>query len=162
MTPTKSHGMGVVVLSLLAGLTLMIVPLPEWARLLRPEWLSLVLIYWVLALPHRIGMGVAWCMGLLLDVMRDTLLGQHALALVIIAFIVLQLHQRLRLFPLWQQSLVIFVLLLIQTVVIFWIKGIIGEAPGFWYTLIPAVMSALVWSLVFITLRHIRRLYKVS
>ena len=162
MKLSKSQGMGVVALSLIIALTLMIVPIPEWARLLRPEWLSLVLIYWVLALPHRIGMGVAWCMGLLLDVMRDTLLGQHALALVLIAFFVLQFHQRLRLFPLWQQSFVIFVLLLIQTIIIFWIKGIIGEAPGFWYTLLPALMSALVWSLVFITLRHVRRLYKVS
>ncbi len=159
---SKSQGMGVVAFSLLIALTLMIVPIPEWARLLRPEWLSLVVIYWVLALPHRIGMGVAWCMGLLLDVMRDTLLGQHALAMVIIAFIVLQIHQRLRLFPLWQQSIVIFFLLLIQTIIIFWIKGIIGEAPGFWYILLPALTSALLWSVVFITLRHVRRVYKVS
>ena len=162
MKLTKPQGMGVVALSFLAALMLMIVPLPEWARQLRPEWVSLVLIYWVLALPHRIGLGVAWTLGLLLDVMRDTLLGQHALALVIIAYIVIQIHQRLRLFPLWQQSMVVFLLLLIQTIVIFWIKGVIGEAPSFWYTLLPALMSAIFWSAVFVLLRHVRRLYKVS
>lgn len=161
MKLTKPQGMGVVALSFLVALMLVIIPLPEWARLLRPEWVSLVLIYWVLALPQRIGLGVAWTLGLLLDVMRDTLLGQHALALVIIAYIVIQIHQRLRLFPLWQQSLVIFLLLLIQTVIIFWIKGVIGEAPSFWHALLPALMSALFWSAVFILLRHVRRLYKV-
>ena len=162
MKSSKSQGMGIVALSFLVALTLAIIPLPEWARLLRPEWVSLVLIYWILALPHRIGMGVAWCMGLLLDVMRDTLLGQHALALALTAFIVIHIHQRLRLFPLWQQSIIIFILLLIQTVIIFWIKGIIGEAPSFKYTLLPPLTSALFWSVVFILLRHVRRLYKVS
>lgn len=159
---SKPQGMGVVAMSFLLALILMIIPLPEWARLLRPEWVSLVLIYWLLALPHRIGLGIAWSMGLLMDVMRDTLLGQHALALVIIAFIVIHVHQRLRLFPLWQQSMVIFLLLLIQTVIIFWIKGVIGEAPDFWYILLPALMSAVFWSVVFVLLRHVRRLYKVS
>lgn len=159
---SKPQGTGVIALSLLAALTLMIIPLPEWARLLRPEWVSLVLIYWILALPHRVGLGVAWCMGLLLDVMRDTLLGQHALALVLIAFVVIHIHQRLRLFPRWQQSIVIFILLLIQTSIIFWIKGVIGEVPGFLYTLLPALMSALFWSVVFVMLRYVRRLYKVS
>lgn len=158
---SKPQGTGVIALSLLAALILMIIPLPEWARLLRPEWVSLVLIYWILALPHRVGLGIAWCMGLLLDVMRDTLLGQHALAIILIAFIVIHIHQRLRLFPLWQQSIVIFLLLLIQTAVIFWMKGIIGEVPGFLHSLLPALMSALFWPVVFVALRYARRLYKV-
>jgi len=158
----KPQGSGVIALSFIAALTLMIIPLPEWARFLRPEWISLVLIYWILALPHRVGLGVAWCMGLLLDVMRDSLLGQHALAFILIAYIVINIHQRLRLFPLWQQSIVIFILLLVQTTIIFWTKGVIGEAPGIWYTLLPAVTSAIFWSVVFVLLRHIRRLYKVS
>jgi rod shape-determining protein MreD len=162
MKLSKPQGTGIILLSFLLALILAIIPLPEWARLLRPEWVSLVLIYWVLALPHRIGIGVAWVMGLLLDVMRDSLLGQHALALALTAFLVFQIHQRLRLFPLWQQSLVVFVLLLIQTIIIFWIKGVTGEAPGFWYILLPALTSALFWSAVFILLRHVRRLYKVS
>jgi len=162
MKSSRPQGMGIVALSFLAALTMSIIPLPEWARLLRPEWVSLVLIYWLLALPHRIGIGVAWCMGLLLDVMRDTLLGQHALALALIAFIVIHIHQRLRLFPLWQQSIIIFILLLIQTVIIFWIKGIIGEAPNFKYTLLPPLTSALFWPVVFTLLRHARRRYKVS
>ncbi|MFO7604012.1 MAG: rod shape-determining protein MreD [Gammaproteobacteria bacterium] len=162
MKLSKPQGMGVVALSFVAALLLMIIPLPEWARLLRPEWVSLVLIYWVIALPHRIGLGVAWVMGLLLDVMRDSLLGQHALALVLITYIVIHIHQRLRLFPLWQQSIIIFMLLLLQTIIIFWMKGVIGEAPSFWYALLPALMSALFWSVVFVVLRHVRRLYQVK
>ena len=68
-------------MSFVVSLMLTALPMPEWASLWRPAWVALVLIYWCMALPARSGVLVGWSVGLLLDVMTGTLLGQHALAL---------------------------------------------------------------------------------
>ncbi|MGY2161013.1 rod shape-determining protein MreD, partial [Pseudomonas tolaasii] len=65
---------------------------------------------WALALPHKVGMVTAMCLGLMEDVLYGTLLGQNALILTLITFLVLSLQQRLRMFPMWQQCLVILVI----------------------------------------------------
>ena len=67
---TRGGGIIIIGLTILIALILMLIPLPEWAHSLRPEWLVLVLIYWTMALPHRVGIGTAFCCGLLLDVLR--------------------------------------------------------------------------------------------
>ncbi|MFU1924423.1 rod shape-determining protein MreD, partial [Klebsiella pneumoniae] len=73
----------------------------------RPLWLAMLLTYWVLLLPERVGMVTAWLLGLAQDVLYGNLLGQNALILGLITFLVLSLHQRLRMFPAWQQCLVL-------------------------------------------------------
>ena len=92
------------------GLLLSISPLPQFMEILRPLWLALLLAFWSLALPHKVGMVTAFCLGLTEDVLYGTLLGQNALILTLITFLVLSLQQRLRMFPMWQQSLVILVI----------------------------------------------------
>ena len=92
------------------GLLLSVSPLPQFMEILRPLWLALLLAFWALALPQKIGMLTAWCLGLAEDVLYGTLLGQNALILTLITFLVLSLQQRLRMFPMWQQSLVILVI----------------------------------------------------
>jgi rod shape-determining protein MreD len=114
MTLTPRRGGVVILLSFLVAFLLMVLPLPEWARSFRPQWYTLVLIYWCMASPQRVGVGVGWLTGIIVDVLTGTLLGQHALSLSVIAYITQKLHQRLRLFPIWQQSLSIFSLLLID------------------------------------------------
>ncbi|MCU7891916.1 MAG: rod shape-determining protein MreD, partial [Candidatus Thiodiazotropha sp. (ex Ustalcina ferruginea)] len=94
-----SHGY-VIYLTLLVGFILTIMPLPEWAAAYRPQWVALILIYWCMAIPERIGVGIGWTTGLLLDVLTGTLLGQHALGLSVIAYIMLKLHLRVRVMPL--------------------------------------------------------------
>ncbi|MDP2388977.1 MAG: rod shape-determining protein MreD, partial [Acidobacteriota bacterium] len=72
---------GAVAISLVVAFALTSVPLPEWAHPWRPAWVAIVVIYWCLAIPERIGVLFAWSMGLLLDVMHGAILGQHALGL---------------------------------------------------------------------------------
>ena len=78
---------------------LVILPLPEWAGPMRPEWVGMVAIYWCLAVPRVFGVGTAWIIGLILDVAHGSLLGQHALGLSIIAYIATRLHQQIRPVP---------------------------------------------------------------
>ena len=96
--------MWVILLTFFIAYLLAIVPFPEWAMSYRPEWVPLVLIYWVMALPYRFGIGSAWVVGLVLDILEGSILGLNALALVALAYITLSLHMRLRMFSTFQQS----------------------------------------------------------
>ena len=162
MIPTRARRGWVIALTLLAAFALALLPLPAWASLLRPEWLLLALIYWCLALPNRIGLGTAWGMGLLLDVARGTLLGQHALAFALVAYITLKLYARIRYSTLWQQALIVLVLVFIEQMLVLWISGMIGQFPWRWAYLLPTFTSMLVWPMVFLLLRHVRRTLRVT
>jgi len=158
----RSRGGGVIAISLIVAMLLSILPLPPTLHAFMPEWLLLTLIYWSMALPHRIGVGTAWVMGLLLDVLRDTLLGQYALVMALVIFLTINMHQRIRVVPLWQQAVTVFFLCLIYMLIVFWIKGMQGLAPDFWMALISPLVSALIWPAVFVFMRNLRRYYQVK
>lgn len=135
-------------LSLLAALALAIVPLPAWAIEARPDWVALLVIYWSLALPRKFGIGSAWIAGLALDTLTGTLIGQHALGLALIAFISLKFHLRIRVFPIWQQAMTVFMLLSVNQFVLFWVDGLAGAGgipPARW---LPVVTGTLLWPVI--------------
>lgn len=114
----------------------------------RPEWLGLVVFYWTFRAPAQFGILMAWCLGLLLDVLESAPLGTNALGMALIAFLVLTVHQRLRMHPLPQQCLMVFLLLGINQMLVHFIKQLLGaDSAGFSY-LWPALTSALAWPLV--------------
>ena len=153
------HGGGTILLSFFCAYSLMIIPLPDWLAPLRPEWVALVLIYWCMALPNRVGVGIGWITGLLLDVLLGGLLGQHALSMSIIAYLTLKLHQRVRVSPLLQQAFSILILILLHQILIIWIQGITGHAAHTWTYWLPSLSSMLIWPAIFIVLRNLRRRY---
>ncbi len=144
------------------AMLLMILPMPDWARPFRPQWVTLVLVYWAIALPHRVGVGSGFLAGIVLDALTGTLLGQHALGLSVVMFMALQLHQRIRVFPFWQQSLGILVLLVVEHLLALWVIGATrGVAPSLSYWAVPLI-GALLWPWIFVTLRKVRRHFKVT
>lgn len=152
----------VIPLSLVIGLTLLILPLPEWARIYRPDWVALFLIYWSMALPKRVGLWTAFITGLFVDVSQGTLLGQHSMALLVIIFINLNLHQRIRVMSLAGQALYVFMLLLINQLVVVWIEGMLQRHPPVMAYFGPALTGMAIWPWVFILLRDIRRKAQLS
>ncbi|MCC5811147.1 MAG: rod shape-determining protein MreD [Ectothiorhodospiraceae bacterium] len=162
MTLAPRRGGTAIFGSILIAYVLTVVPLPEWARLARPEWVALVLIYWCMAVPHRVGAVTAFLAGLGQDALQGTLLGQHALAYVILAFVVVKLHQRIRVYPLGQQAVVVLVLLAMVHLIQFWINGLVGRPmPGAIYWL-PPLIGTLVWPWLFVIMRGVRRYYGVQ
>lgn len=142
--------------SFLVALLLSIIPFPDWAQHIRPQWLALVLIYWCLMAPERVGITSAWTGGLLLDAMTGNLLGAHALSLSLVAFITLNIYQRTRIFTLWQQSLVVLALITLEHLIQFWIIGVSRETtPGIEYWL-PPVIGLLIWPWLFIAMSEIQ------
>lgn len=151
----------VISFTLCLALILTILPLPNWAFWLRPEWVMLVLIYWCLALPERISVGIAWFLGLLMDVLQGTLLGQHALALAVVAYFIVKFHPRIRLFPIWQKSLIVFFLSVIYLALIYWVQGMMGVTPKTWEYWLPALTTTLLWPWVFFIMRDLRRRFNI-
>ncbi|MCK4706492.1 MAG: rod shape-determining protein MreD [Gammaproteobacteria bacterium] len=144
-------------LTIIAAFILSMMPLPDWAQAFRPDWVTLVLIYWVMALPANIGVTIAWCVGLMLDISHGALLGQHALGLVLVIYVVHSQHQRLRVASLVQQAIVIFILLLMKQAIVLWVSGIMGHPPDSWLYFMSSLTGALFWPWIYIILRDLRR-----
>ena len=141
----------------LVAYLLALLPGPEWADQFRPNWVGLVLIYWCIAAPRRVGTGTGWLVGIILDLLYGSLLGQHALAMAVIAFIAHKLHLQIRMFPGWQQAATVLVLLVINQLLVLWVKGVIGETATLWPYWTSSIVGMVIWPLVFVILRDIRR-----
>ena len=152
MAGTHSRNGWIVWLTFAIGLLLSVSPLPQFMEILRPLWLALLLAFWALALPHKVGMVTAWCLGLMEDVLYGTLLGQNALILA----------QRLRTFPMWQQSLVILVIFGLAQLAQLWLSALTGNRQPTLALVLPALVSALLWPWVSYGLRGLRRRFKIN
>lgn len=142
--------------SLIIALVLGLMPVPSWLAPFKPFWLALVLIYWLLEDPVHVGLGVAFVVGLGADLVFGTLIGEHALRLVVLAFIVQRFRARLRFFPIWQQSLAVCGLLLNDRVVDAAIRIFLGEgSPSASFWLAP-LTSLLIWPWLFVALDMLR------
>ena len=145
-----------VIATLLVGLMLTILPLPESIEPFRPDWLALLVIFWAMQLPRTWSIGTAWIIGIILDVSYGTLLGQHALALCVIAFITVRFHLLMRVFPLSQLSATVFALLALYQFLLFWINGVAGvtaQAMDYWA---PVITGTLVWPFLYMFLSGVR------
>jgi rod shape-determining protein MreD len=142
--------------SLALAFLLQLMPLPQMLLPLKPYWVGIVLIYWAIEMPERVGLGFAFLFGLAGDVLTGELLGEQALRLVVLAFIVLRFRARLRFFPMWQQALAVLALLLNDRVVMLMVRGFSGEAmPSAIFWLAP-VLGMLTWPFVFLVLDDLR------
>ncbi len=151
----------VIGLTFVIALMLTAMPLPQWASAWRPAWVAMVLMYWCIALPHRVGITTAWVVGLLVDVLTVALLGQNALGLTLVAYFALKSHQRIRVFALGQQAVVVAIILVVYLTAMHFVRLLVRAPAGndFWA---PALTSMLLWPWLFIILRDVRRRANVS
>jgi rod shape-determining protein MreD len=157
MASSRASNGWVVWLTFAIGLLLSVSPMPQFMEILRPLWLALLLAFWALALPHKVGMTTAWVLGLAEDVLYGTLLGQNALILSLTTFLILSLAQRMRVFAMWQQCLVILVVFGLAQLAQLWLSALTGNRQPTLALLLPALMSALLWPWVSYALRGLRR-----
>lgn len=162
MTTRHPTGGWVIACSFLLAFLASSVPLPDGLGRFWPDWVAMVLIYWCLALPHRFGIGAGWLVGLLVDVGRGALLGQHALAFAAVAYLTVQTHQRLRMFSPWRQAFSVLVFLLLKQFLVFWISGVVGYPPRDGWYLAPALGGMMVWPLLFVVMRDVRQYFQVT
>ena len=122
-----------------------------------PDWVTLVLIYWCMAAPQRVGVGAAWLVGLGLDLLTFGLVGSHALTKTVIAFLVGRVALRLRVYPVWQQTACILILLVVETAILVAIKYLVDGRLGGMVSWPALAVGVAVWPLLFWILRRCRR-----
>jgi rod shape-determining protein MreD len=139
--------------SLLSALMLNLLPWSGLALLLRPDFVALTLIFWSIREPHRMGIGVAWLAGLMMDVADGVLFGQNALAYSLAVFIAIVLHRRILMFTPWQQTFYALLLLfLLQTMTLLIRLSTGAQFIGMGY-FAASVTGALLWPLLTLVLQ---------
>jgi len=136
-------------LSLVLTLALVAVPLPDSVAPLRPDWVAVVLLYWSLMAPRHFSLLTAFWMGIALDTLSGALLGQNALALLVVVYLAEKFHLRLRVFPMSQLAITVFLLLGLYEFILFWIDGMAGRSVPLVERWVPPLTGTLVWVLLY-------------
>ena len=153
---SRSRNGWVLPVSLLVALLLGLVPMPALLQPVRPYWLALVLAYWVLEEPDKVGLGVAFLLGLVADLAFGGLLGEQAMRLAIMVFILDRFRARLRFFPVSQQAAAIGVLLVNDRVVGIGIHLVLGAVQLPWTYWLAPVLGMVLWAPLHLVLDSLR------
>ncbi len=137
------------ILCLITASLLTVLPLPFYMKELKPLWLPMVLLLWVIYFPGFIGVGVAWLLGLWADILLGTLLGVHAMAFALVCYVAFLFQRRLSMLSLFQQALIVFLMLEMVLLVLFWIQYGIGFPPvrlSYWLSGLSTIFIWLILS----------------
>ena len=135
-----------IAVSLFVAFLLNLQPWGHWVGV--PDFVALVLVFWGIHQPRRVGIGIAFCMGLLMDVNDATLLGENALAYTLLSYFAITLHRRVLWFPLKKQVWYILFLLLSSQLVQILVQFIIIQRTSSWFYLLDSCIGALLWPVV--------------
>lgn len=152
-----SFSYGFVLVTLTIGFVLNLVTYFEWMKYAKPDWVLLILFYWCLEIPDRIGVGWGWVSGLVIDILNYSLLGQHAVAKAFVAFFAVAASRRIQGYDPWQQCIVVFFIASIDIAITVLIANLTTDAEVrlvYWQS---ALMSALIWPFIYMILRFLRK-----
>jgi rod shape-determining protein MreD len=142
-----------IALTLLSGLLLNLMALPGFLHMLRPDFIALILIYWVVYHPRRVGFLPAWLLGLTMDVVDGNLFGQHALAYAVLMYLAILLHRRILMFGMRHQVLHVLAILIAAQGVMLLVRLMQGaDFPGPLY-FAPSIVGGLLWPGLFNLIR---------
>jgi rod shape-determining protein MreD len=149
-------------LSIVIALVLQIMPMPSVVSDYRPDWVFVVLGYWALALPTRVNVGVAFFVGLILDILLGTSIGVHSFAMSLSIYVLAANYQRLRNYSVWQQAIVIGILGALYNLIVFWLMHLLTDIYFLLAYMWPVVASMVIWPWIFWLLRRVRRQLHLS
>lgn len=139
---------GYIVLSFVAAFMLNILPFSGWPLMLRPDFVAIILVYWGIEHPRKVGFTPAFLLGLAMDVADASLFGQHALAYCVLLAASITLHRRVTLFGLRGQMLHVLGILFVSQLIVLTVRIAAGDPfPGWWYFL-PSISGCLIWPFI--------------
>ena len=157
----RAQGIWVICTSMGCALLFMLLPLPMDWRGVRPDIATLTLFYWVLALPHRVGVATAFAIGVAQDLIEGAPLGLSSIGLMLVTLLLQSNYQRIRQFEPLQQSMVIMTLMLIGYGLELWLRRSINVPAASWTSLVGMLSCLFFWVPIRAVLRHLRRYYEV-
>jgi rod shape-determining protein MreD len=160
------QGGWLILLTLAIAMVLAVVHLPEtvpqWLGWLRPAWVALVIFYWVMELPHRMGLIAAWVLGALVDVLQAEPLGLNGVILASITYVAWRFYERLRMYSVAQQCAVVFLLVAAAEMFRALVLDLVAGRGWSWGVLGPAALSMLLWPFVALVLTRLRLQFRVA
>lgn len=152
----------VIFLTIILSLVMTIAPMPISIDPFRPDWVLIVIVYWTLALPHRVSIGVAFLSGLVLDILLGSAIGVHSLALTLSTYMAAANYQKIRNFSVWQQALIVGLFDALFHLILFWTQRFLIGSDFILTMLWPVLTTVLMWPWAFLVMRKIRRFYRVN
>ncbi|MBZ4201462.1 MAG: rod shape-determining protein MreD [Methylotenera sp.] len=131
--------------SVLLAFMSLLLPWSQAALVVRPDFMLLVLIFWLIRAPNLCNVGAAWMLGLLVDLAAGMVFGQYALAYTVTAFLAVTYQRRLVLFTGMQQLLYVFSLLMVAQLMLLIIKTFAGWQFSGWSYFLPSLSGVLLW-----------------
>ncbi len=158
MNPTQGGWLILVTIGVAMVLAIMHLPesWPQWLGWIRPAWISLVIFYWVMELPHRLGLISAWIVGLCVDVLYADPLGLNGFLLAAITYFAWRFYERLRMYSVVQQCSVVFILIMASESVRMMVQDLVWDRGWTWAVTIPALTSTLLWPFVYLVLHRLQ------
>jgi rod shape-determining protein MreD len=142
-----------IALTLVSALVLDLFALPGVLQQIRPDFIALTLIYWVVYHPRRVGFLPAWSLGLIMDVADGSLFGQHALAYAVLMYLAILLHRRIVMFGMRHQIVHVAAILIASQLIMLGVRLMAGaDFPGVLY-FAPSLVGAAIWPLLFNVIR---------
>lgn len=157
----RSHGRWIIVVSCLIALFLQLMPWPKEIYIFKPSWLALILIYWTMALPHRVSVGYAFIFGIIWDLTLGSTLGIRSIALSLVVYLVAFKSQLLRNMALWQQALIVVLLSFLMGMTILLLEVSLSHAVFRMDILWHSFTNGMLWPWLFLLMRKIRRKFGV-
>ncbi len=134
-----------IIFTFIAALLINLLPWSGWWLAIKPDFVALVVLYWCIQQPRKVGFTSAWLLGLVMDVAEGSLFGQHALAYSVLAFGGIVLHRRVLMFTMRDQVLHVLVLLVLNDLMVLAVRMLAGTAfPGISY-FIGGLAAAALW-----------------
>lgn len=139
-----------------------VMPWPVDYYMFKPAWVFLLLLYWLTALPHRINIGSAFILGLIMDLMAGSPLGIRALMLSIITYFISFRYQLFRNLALWQQAVIVVGLSVTKDLLIYWAQFLVGNIGFHTEIFWGALIDGLLWPWLFLLMRKLRCQFAVQ
>ena len=148
--------------SFFIALVFAIFPLPISLNVFRPEWVLMVLFYWTLALPHKIGTFHALVLGLMLDLLLGSTIGLHALLLPLLSYFVAINFQVIRCFSIAKTTILVGATVFVNKLALYLIASTELDIVLHAYYFVGMIISMILWPWFFLFMRTIRRKFEVS
>ena len=150
----------IILITIILGLFISLITLP--LGYYAPEWILLIVVYWAIAVPSNNKLFLAFLVGIIVDIVYGQVLGISSLFYVLLVYVILRLYNSLRYMTIAQQAVVLLIFMIIKQHLLVWAYFIIDRNIDYQALLVGSFISALVWPLIYYTLRFIRRRFNIG